>query len=170
MATNVAKASLTIDFDWKYQNVLDQRNVNDANKQTYLKAFTDGDDVDKAEVVFHDEYSLTASGTQALDLGALVDAFGNTITFEKVKMIIVRNMSTTAGDLVKLGPGTNAHTQILGGTAPFINIPPGGCFAWCDPSDDATNITPSTDDDLLLTELGGASTVLVRVTIVGTKA
>src|SRR5262245_15857840 len=58
--------------------------------------------------VFHDERSLSASGTENIDLaGALVDALGSTITFTAVKAIIVEANINNTNDVVVGGAGSN---------------------------------------------------------------
>lgn len=171
MATSLSKAVVQVIIDFDYQNVLSGRNSSDAKRLEYRKAFSDGEAVDGAEVVFHNSYTVSASGSQTLDLtGALVDAFGNTIVFKKLKAIQVRNMSSTAGAKVTLGtPASEYHDEMFTGSgSESINVRPGGLFLWVDPSEDATAMVADTDDKLTIANGTGAG-ITVEVTLIGTK-
>ena len=129
------------------------------------QAFTSGNTADTANVnnVWSDTRTLTGTTAETLDLvgsgvdgstTALVNSFGSTLSFSKVKGIYIRNNSTTAGNVITVsGAGIDASNaaDILGGTSPTVKIGAGGVFFWLDPlrgSDaaeaaDALTLTPS---------------------------
>ena len=53
-------------------------------------------------------YTIAASSSQSLDLvSALTDAFGTALTFATVKLILIRNKSTSATKAAKVGWTSN---------------------------------------------------------------
>jgi len=81
--------------------------------------FTSGTGANQADIVWTDERTLAASGSEDLDLaGALTDAFGATITaVELVAIIIVADAGNTNN--VVVGDATD-HVRRFSGSA--------GCF------------------------------------------
>lgn len=74
------------------------------------KSLTDGTGDDKAEQVWFDERTLAAGADEDLDLaGGLTDPFGDTITFTKIKALLVLNTSD------ELSTPTDAEIQVGGG-------------------------------------------------------
>lgn len=63
-------------------------------------------------------YTIAASGSQSLDLAsALEDGFGNALTFTKVKLIVVRNLSTSATAAATLERPSSNGVPILSAAA-----------------------------------------------------
>lgn len=102
-----------------------------SNTATVEKLITllDGIGAGKASKGYSAPRTLAASATDALDLaGGLTDAFGATITFTKIKTLIVKAAETNTGNLT-IGGGTTPANSWLGSATDKVVLKPGGIFA-----------------------------------------
>jgi len=124
---------------------------------------TDGTTANKADILFMDERTVSASSNDDIDLaGVLSDAFGATITAAELVAVFIinapRSGSANTSDLT-IGAGTNPFVGFLGGTAPTIGpLKPGAQFLIA--AGDAAGIgtvTAATADILRIANGAGAS-------------
>jgi len=119
-----------------------------------------------ANQIWTDSRSLTAT-SENLDLaGGLTDAFGSTLTFTTVKLLMIKNTSTTSGENLTLS-GNFLELDPFSGTSPTLDIDPGGVLFLSSPIDGYT-VTGSTAD--ILTINSGSDTITYEIVIVGTVA
>ncbi len=105
-----------------------------------------------------------ASDTYDLDGGSdCVDAFGNGISFSKVRVLYIRNKSETTGEKLIIS-GDWFSTAVLGGTTPTLDIQPKGCLL-LPALVDGYAITAVSADQLTINP--GANTVSYDVIIIG---
>lgn len=134
----------------------------------------DGTSAGQIDLVFSDRRTLSV-GNEVLDLaGTLTDSFGNTITFAKVMMVLIKNRSTTDGDDLEVGPdATNGWAGAFADASDRVVVAAGrtadepGLFLWFDPRGQAVS-AGSTDE--LYIENVGANDVDYDILIVGTSA
>jgi len=113
-----------------------------------LISLLDGTGAGKASKGYSAPRSLAASATDALDLaGGLTDAFGASITFTKIKMIIIKAADTNTGNLT-VGGGTTPANSWLGAATDKVVIKPGGIFILAAPDANGYTVT-NTSADLL---------------------
>lgn len=121
----------------------------------YSVALNTGTGADKANESYHfRNTTLAASGSLALDLtGGLTDAFGDVITFTRLKAIIVKNNSTTQTLSIR-GPNRGVG---LGGLGAGIDLRPGGL--WMHACTDATGfvVTDGSTDSITFSNSSGAT-------------
>ena len=87
--------------------------------------FTPGTGNSQLDKVFHDVRTLDAAADESLDLaGSLVDSFGAAITFVKLKVLLIRNLSAT--QTLTIGNGANPFLSWVGAAAHTVTIPPKG--------------------------------------------
>lgn len=135
-------------------------------------ALTTGTAAGQADKIYAATRTITASSNDDLDLaGVLVDALGATITFARVKALVIRAAATNVNNLILGGSASNPVTTILGGTTPTLTIRPGGGLCLFSGTD-ATGyvITASTADILRLTNGGAGSSVTYDIVIIGASA
>ncbi len=131
----------------------------DASRGVY--EFSDGTDTStKCDQIWSDRRSINGASTSTIDLGTgggLLDSFGNSITkFAEVVEIAIYNRNTTAGQLVQFGPHTtNGFLDPFDGTAPLVEIHPGGCLLLRNPQGWAT--VDGSADTLRLVVPGGTA-------------
>lgn len=125
----------------------------------------------QADKIFADTRTITASSNDDIDLaGVLVDALGATITFARIKAIVVRASAGNTNNLVMGGGATNPVVTILTGTTPALTIRPGGSFVLIAPDAVGYVITAATADILRFTNGGAGSSVTYDLIIIGASA
>lgn len=134
--------------------------------------FTTGSGVTSgyADLMYEAAINIAASSTSVLDLaGSLVDAFGNTITFARIKAIIIMADSTNVNDIVVGNTAANQFTGPLGGATHTVACPPGGFLAMGAPATGWT-VTAATGDNLKLANSSSGSAVTGKLIIIGGSA
>ena len=129
-----------------------------------------GTGINQADLIFHDQRTLIASGTEDLDLaGALTDKFGNTITMARIKGIVVTAAAGNTNNVNVTRPGSNGVPIFLA-AGDGVPVVPGGKFEWWAPSAAGIAVTAGTGDLLTITNSAGSTGVTYDVIIVGASA
>lgn len=118
--------------------------------------------------------TLTATTTTIDLLSSLTDIYGAAVSFVEVRAIIIRNTSTSAAKILKLGAGSNpAFAGLFGATGDIIIIPavgPTGLpFVWSAGYDGGGLIPVAGTGDILTLD-SGAQTVTYEGLIIGVSA
>lgn len=123
----------------------------------------------QADLIWHDRVTLGASGTADLDLAAsLVDAFGTTLTFVKLKAIIVVAAAANTNNVNVTRPASNGVPLFLA-AGDGVPVLPGGEFKWVAPGAGVT-VTAASGDLLTFTNSAGTTGVTYDVFLIGTSA
>lgn len=132
-------------------------------------ALASGTGASQADRFFSDTRTLSASATEDLDLaGVLTDVFGATITFAKIKAILVFAAAGNTNDVQVTRPASNGVPIFLA-AGDGLPVKPGGCFALVWPGTGVT-VTTGTGDLLTLTNSAGGTGVDYTIVIIGTSA
>ncbi|AZM46570.1 hypothetical protein DMB38_12775 [Streptomyces sp. WAC 06738] len=126
----------------------------------------------QADKVFHDRRTLTASATEDLDLaGVLLDAFGGTITFVKIKGLFVAAAAGNTNSVVIGAAAATPWAALLNSTG-TLTLRPGASFGAFAGAADAAGyaVGAGTADLLKVANSGAGSSVTYDVVIVGTSA
>jgi len=130
-----------------------------------------GTGANQADKVWSDTRTITASGTDDIDLaGVLLDAFGAALTFAKVKLIAVAAYAANTNNCVV---GNAAATQFVGpfGAATHtVAVAPGGFFMVGRPDAAGWAVGAGASDLLRVTNSAGGTSVTYDVVILGTSA
>lgn len=133
------------------------------------QAFANGTGNNQADLIFHDKRTLADGASENLDLsGSLTDVFGSTLTFAKIKAIIIQNLSTTQ-ILTVGGAAANALINWVADATDKINIPPGGAFCIMAPLAGFA-VTAGTGDILKIANGGAGDPADYNIWIIGTSA
>lgn len=132
-------------------------------------SFTDGAGAGQANRIWTDERTLTASSTEDLDLsGTLVDAFGASLVFQKVKGLIIAASLLNTNNVVIGGASATQWVGPFGAATHTLAIQPGGVLALFTPSAAGYPVTATTD--LLKVANSGAGTpVTYQIVVIGTN-
>lgn len=104
--------------------------------------------VDTGDLFWTDTRTLAAT-TENLDLaGGLTNAFGATLTFARIKGLLIHNKSTTAGHTLTVGGAASNAFVLFSDTTDKYPIGPNGLFFIWEPSAAAKAVTASTGDIL----------------------
>jgi len=132
---------------------------------------TTGTTTGKADIIFQDRRTLSASASETLDLagGSLTGPLGDALTFVKIKAIIVSALAANTNDVVIGGIGSNAFVGPFGATTHTIAVPPGSVTTLTNPGVGWT-VTAATGDLLKVLNGGSGTSVTYDIVIVGTSA
>lgn len=129
-----------------------------------------GTTASKADKAFADTRTLAASANEDLDLaGSLLDPFGATLTFVKVKGIYVRAAVGNTNSVILKPASSNGFLGPFGAATHTLTIPPNGYVCLCAPVAGWT-VTAGTGDKINLANSAGSTTVTYDIVIIGTSA
>lgn len=135
----------------------------------YLKAlnFGDGAGAGAVNLLFHDQRTLAASGTENLDLaGTLADKFGATLTFARIKAVLVVAATGNTNNVNVTQPAANGVPVFLA-AGDGVGVRPGGMFLWVAPDAAGAVVTAGTGDLLTVTNSAAGTSVTYDVLILG---
>jgi hypothetical protein len=123
----------------------------------------------RADLVWGDQRTLSASATEDLDLaGSLTGLLGGTLTIVKLKAIMVKAASGNTNNVRIIRPAANG-VPLFAAASDEIAVQPGGTFLWVAPGAGIT-VTAGTGDLLTFTNSAGGTSVVYDVVFVGTSA
>ncbi len=129
--------------------------------------FENGTGANQANMIFADTRTLSASATEDLDLaGGLTSALGVTLTFTKIKAIIITAAAGNTNAVNITRPAANG-VPIFIAAGDGISLTPGGIFAAALPNAAGVTVTAGTGDLLTLTNSAGTTPVTYNIVIVG---
>ncbi len=130
-----------------------------------------GTGANQADKFFSDKRTLGNGASEELDLaGALVDAFGDTVTLARVKVLYIYNPSADA-TLVIGGAAATQFAAFLGDVSDKIVLRPGGRLLLIAPDATAYVSTGGAADKLKIAHGGeGASGVDYEILVIGATA
>lgn len=170
MATTYA-GEVKVQIKSKVVNALDLSTVSDILSDPALsivQALADGTGSGKAQVHWHDRRSLEATGgadTDALDLaGGVVNAFG-TVTFTKIKAILIKMVTATTGLALEIGAGSDPITSLWGASGDVAILGAGGIFLMTSPVDGFA-LTGGSADKLTITNPSAAA-ITYDIVVIG---
>ena len=135
-------------------------------------SYTSGTGAGAVDMVFTDERTLSASATEDLDLaGSLTGALGTTLTFARIKAILITAAAGNTNNVQVTRPSSNG-VPFLMAAGDGIALRPGAGFCWVTGTADATGVavTAGTGDLITVTNSGGTTSVTYKVVILGCSA
>lgn len=160
IAQIIATESGTLDLGTKQAKV----------SASYSQDLASGTGSAAADMIWTDERTITASSNEDLDLaGSLAGAFGNTLTFAKIKAILVIANSANTNDVVVGGAGSSAFTGPFNANTSTVSIKPGGVFMIGHPGTGWT-VTATSGDLLRVANSSSGTSVTYKIVLIGTSA
>jgi len=168
MATSLT-AKVGCSLAAEFANSLDVGSVSYPVQYGANYLLTDGTGANQAKSVFTDTRTLTASAEENLDLaGVLTDAFGNLITFTKIKAIIITAAAGNTNDVIIGNHATAACLLFFGAATHTAAIKPGGALMVVAPDVNGFAVTATTADMLKVLNSAGTTSVTYTIAIIGT--
>lgn len=131
-------------------------------------SLTNGTGANQANAGFADIRTLSASGTENLDLsGSLLDAFGNTLAFTKIKAMVVLAASGNTNDVLIGGAGSNGFITPFADATDVARVKPGGLLVMVAPDANGLAVTAGTGDILKVTNSAGSTSVTYTIILIG---
>lgn len=122
-----------------------------------------------ADLMYAGERTITASSSENLDLaGGLTSPLGATLTFVKVKAILIVASTANTNSVQVGGAATNTFTGAFADATDIVSIPPGGTLLLVHPGAGWT-VTASTGDILKVANSGATTGVTYKVIVIGTS-
>lgn len=168
MSGTMDHTNLTLKLDALQLSALDLASATFPLLFDWSATMANGTAAAQASQVWSDTRSLAGSATEDLDLaGVLTNAFGVTLTFTKIKLILVRAASANnAANLVKVQRASSNGVPLFLAASGGLQLNPGGVFVFYDPT--GVTVTATTGDLLTITNSAGTNTVSYDIVIVGT--
>ena len=150
----------------------------DSYKKGVAQSFVVGKDAveayllaSKADKIYTERVTLTASATETLDLaGSLVDALGAVCTFVAVKAIILVADAGNTNDVVIGGAAATQFVGPLGDATDKVKVRPGGFLACIAPDATGWQVGAGSSDNLKIANGGGTTSVTFDLIIIGASA
>ena len=159
--------TLTLKLNASQSEVLDLSTIKDSLSQDFSDSLANGTAANQADLIFHDQRTVTAAA-EDLDLaGSLTDKRGNTLTFVEITCILIHNLSTTTGEVLTVGGDANALVNWVGAATHTVKVDPDGLLLWWSPIDGAA-VVAGTGDILQIDP--GAKTITYDIIIIGRSA
>lgn len=150
-------------------SALDHGTITLPIRLTAGSSLSNGTGANQADVIFSDQRTLAASGTEDLDLaGSLTGMVGGTVTMATLKAVIVKADSGNTNDVVVSNSAANG-VPLFGAAGDSIAVRPGGTFMWIAPGTGVT-VTAGTGDLITFANSGAGTGVTYDVVLVGTSA
>ena len=170
MATTL-KTNIKVELSALYKNLLDLGTPTDTFLKKVAIELANGTGAQSADLLFHDQRQLAASGTENLDLaGGLTNPLtGAAMTFVEIRAVLISAASGNTNNVVLSRPASNG-VPLFSAASDAIPVQPGGVFIWACGADGAVTVTAGTGDILTVTNSAAGTSVTYDVVIVGTSA
>jgi hypothetical protein len=125
----------------------------------------------QADQIWSDTRTIAASTSEVLDLaGSLVDALGTTLTFARIKGLIVCAAAGNTNDVVIGGAASNTFVGPFGAATNTLKVKPGGILALFAPAAIGYPVTPATGDQFQVANSAAGTSITYDVVIIGASA
>ena len=139
--------------------------------RTYQLLYGTGTGANNADRIWHDQRTLAASATEDLDLaGTLVDVFGATVTFARIRAIIIAAASANTNNVIVGNAASNGFVTWVGGATHTVTVRPGGFLCLANTDATAYAVTAGTGDLLHVANSGAGTSVTYDVILLGVSA
>ena len=129
-----------------------------------------GTGANQADLIFSDTRTLAASGTEDLDVaGGLTDIYGATLTYARVKAILVHAASGNTNNVNVTRPAANGVPIFLA-AGDGLPVRPDGNLYLIAPDATGYAVTAGTGDLITFTNSAAGTSVTYDVVIIGASA
>jgi hypothetical protein len=170
MPTSLTSA-LTLSALGTLVNPLDLGNVALPQSLAQQYSWPSGTGANQADRIFADTRTLAPSTAEDLDLaGVLTDGIGNTISFARIRAMIIRASGANTNNVVVGNAASNGFVSWVGGATHTVTVRPGGLLAVIAPDAVAYTVTAATADLLHVANSGAGTSVTYDVVLIGASA
>lgn len=134
----------------------------------YIQYFpiVNGTGAGQANMTWTDTRTISASSSENLDLaGVLTNSFGTTLTFTKIKGMIVTANSANTNNVLVGGAASNAFINWVADATDIIQLPPNAVFSFFNPAGYA--VTAATGDLLKIANSSSGTPVTYDIVLIG---
>lgn len=167
MATQAS--TITVKLAGTLQGSTDLSSLVDTLLRDYSQNLSNGTGANQANIWWHDQRTLSASATENLDLaGSLVDVFGATKTFTRIKAILVKASSGNT-NAVQVQRASSNGVPLFMAASDGVALTPGALMLLVFPDATGIAVTAGTGDILTITNSAGSTSVTYDIVIIGTE-
>lgn len=173
MSTTLSIDNITNKVLWTFTKT---ENFGDSTSQassfTFTGSLSNGVIANQADRLYINQTTLAAGATLNLDLaGSLIDVFGSTITFVKVKYFYFELTTDTTSSSVTLGGHATAAAPLwFADVTDKVTVRNGGFLSIYAPDVTGYPVTATTGDILKIVNNDGSNVATYKIVIVGTSA
>ena len=169
MAKTLA-STVTMSIQYTYTKSDNLGNTIESATQQNQSQYTTGDTGNQAEIVYRAEITVGAGANVDVDIFSSVeDVFGDSVTIEIVRSMLIKNTATTAGLFLNVGPKgvANGFVEPWGDDADAFNrVGPSGAIGFDSPVD---GYNVETDEQIIRFHNPGGTALVAELTIIGTS-
>lgn len=163
-----ASGRLLVDLAVNISSGLDLAGVSSPLRYARQLDLAPGSGAGQISKVFHDQRTLAASATEDLDLAAsLTDPLGATLTFAKVRLLLVYAAPGNTNLVNVGGASSNGFITPFGDATDVVKVRPGGLLLMTAPDLTGLAVTASTADLLKIANSGSGTGVTYDIVILG---
>lgn len=130
---------------------------------------TSGTTANKADLVWSDTRTLTATSENLDVVGGLTGLLGTVLSFVEIVAVFVKNNSATG--TLTIGNGTNpAYAGLFGAGTHTIAVNAGGMWGWVSPADGPGCLVPVGSTGDIIKVDSGAATISYSILVLGRSA
>lgn len=161
-------STLQLILNSQFSKVQDLSTAKDVLNFKRIFQIADGIGANKAESIFHDQRTLTASSTEDLDLsGVLLDVFGVAIAFSKIKTMIIAALAGNTNDVLVGGAAATQFVNWVSDATDEIVVQPGGLFVLHNPTAGGYAVGAGASDLLKIANSAGGTSVIYDIILIG---
>ena len=144
--------------NFKHYGASDLSNPTELIGTLYSQVMASGTGANQMNMLWHDQRSLAATTGEDLDLaGSLVNSFGVTMTFVRVKFLYIGAASANNGLIQVGGAAGNQFINWVADSSDIVNVRAGGFACFFAPDATAYAVTATTGDILKVYNSGAAA-------------
>ena len=167
MATPTLKVGATVKVDLDYVDTDEPNSKRGSFVRNLVDALTSGTGEDQADLLYWSHGSLAKASTEYDLRGVLQDVHDNTLTYAKIKGLLVYNKGSESGMNLTLGAaGSSPFANWLGNANDKVTVDPEGVFWLWSPID---GYTVGAGSDRLKLD-AGSSSLAYEIFVIGTSA
>lgn len=141
--------------------------ITDPLDRDYTQLFSPGTAANQASNLYHASRTIAASNTEDLDLnGTLTNGFGVTLSFTKIRALLIKASSNNTNDVVIGGVNTTI-TSIFSDTSDKLKIKPGGVLLLTAPAAAGYALTAGSADVLTVANSSSGTSVAYDIIVLG---
>lgn len=165
MSGTIDHVNLTVKLDSKLLNPLDLSSPDDALLYTLNALLSNGTGSSQGSQQWHDTRSLGISANENLDLaGSLVNAFGVTLTFTKLKIALFKAAPGNTNNVNVIRAASNG-VPLFNAASGGVSLNPGAWMLYFDPV--GITVTAATGDLFNVANSGAGTSVTYDVIFIG---
>lgn len=169
MSGTMSGAQLILKINSTLLNPLNLNTADDPVAKDYTQNLSNGTGANQASQQWHDQRTLAASASETLDLaGVLTNAFGQTVTFAKIKAMIIHAAPANTNDVLVGGAASNAWLGWVGDVTDIVKVKPGGTLIWVAPDVNGGAVVSGTGDILKVANSSSGTGIVYDIILIGT--